>query len=240
MKRRITTDSMAHEFRLLRNRIEAEVNAPAIVLVTSATDVDGAGVTAFGLADSLSKSKQRTALVTTSAATPLSTVSAPDAPRRRRANDRLEAVSHSDGEGRLSVVSISPERLATISRSGVANLLEELRADHDYVVIDAGNLPKNSFGLLLVASADAALVAFRAGRAQEAADRVMLDTLERSEAKVLGVVVTDKAIIDHYQLQSESAIADRNPAEHKPAEHKPATLMPERLDLRRDRLGKAI
>jgi Mrp family chromosome partitioning ATPase len=240
MKRRITTDSMSHEFRLLRNRIEAEVNAPAIVLVTSATDVDGAGVTAFGLAESLSKSKQRTALVTTSAATPLSTVSAPDAPRRRRANDRLEAVSHADGEGRLSVVSISPERLTTISRSGVASLLTELRSDHDYVVIDAGNLPKNSFGLLLVASADAALVAFRAGRAQEPADRVMLDTLERSEAKVLGVVMTDKAVIDHYRLQSESASAERTPAENKPAENKPATLMPERLDLRRDRLGKAI
>ena len=55
MKHRIATDSMAREFRLLRNRIEAEIHAPAVLLVTSATERDGAGLTAYGLAESLSK-----------------------------------------------------------------------------------------------------------------------------------------------------------------------------------------
>jgi Mrp family chromosome partitioning ATPase len=235
MKQRITTDGMVHEFRLLRNRIEAEVVAPAIVFVTSATDGDGAGVTAYGLAESLSKTKQRTALVTTSGKTPLSTVMSPDAPRRRRASDRLDAVHHAAGEARLSVVSISPERVATISRNGVASLLGELRAQHDYVVVDAGNLPENSFGLLRLASADATLIAFRTGRTQQAADRVMLDVLERAESKVLGVVMTDKTTIDHF-THNQEAVA----AEPEPAEQKPATAVPDRLDLVRDRLGKAI
>jgi Mrp family chromosome partitioning ATPase len=178
MKARI--ESSSHEFRLLRNRIEADVHAPAVLLVTSATERDGAAVTAFGLAESLSKTHQRTALVT--AANPAAQspqVFVPAIPsQRRRASDRLEA-SPGKAPGTLSVVSVSHERLATISRSSVAALVEDLRAEHDYVVVDGGDLPNNSFALLLAASADAVLVTFLAGRQQTPRDRVMLDTRER-------------------------------------------------------------
>jgi Mrp family chromosome partitioning ATPase len=199
MKGRIVTDSLSHEFRLLRNRVEAEVHAPAVILVTSATDRDGAGLTAYGLAESLSKTHQRTALVTTSMPAPdepQTLAPGPQAPRRR-ASDRLEGGS-SVAPGQLSIVAISHERLTTISRSSVASLVAGLRAENDYVVIDGGDLPKNSFALLLVASADATLVTFLSGRQQTPADRVMLDTLERAEAKMLGVVVTDQEAIDHF------------------------------------------
>lgn len=205
MKHRITTDSLAREFRLLRNRIEAEVHGPAVLLVTSATEGDGASLIAFGIAESLSKTNQRTVLVTThppkrvsdSEWTPPTAV-----PLRRREGDRVEAMRHPEGDGRLSLVSISPERLATISRDGVSRMVQGLRADRDYVVIDAGDLPNNSFGLLLASSADAILVGFRAGRAEQPGDRALLDTLERSEAKVLGVVMTDQTTIDHFQSQT--------------------------------------
>jgi Mrp family chromosome partitioning ATPase len=199
MKGRIATDSMAHEFRLLRNRVEAEVHAPAVILVTSATDRDGAGVTAYGLAESLSKTHQRTTLVTTSmpAADAQQTLAPGPLAQRRRASDRLDGVS-SATPGVLSVVAISHERLTTISRSNVASMVAGLRADHDYVVIDGGDLPNNSFALLLVASADATLVTFLSGRQQTPADRVMLDTLERAEAKMLGVVVTDQESIEQF------------------------------------------
>ena len=199
MKHRITTDSHAREFRLLRNRIEAEIHAPGVLLVTSATDRDGAELTAYGLAESLSKTNQRTALLTTSVtivAKPEWTL--PDgSSMRRRASDRLETGSVMAGD-RFSIVSVSHERLATISRSAIATLVQGLRAEHDYVVIDAGGLPNNSFGLLLLASADAVLLAFLAGRQQLAADRTMLDTLEKSEAKLLGVVMNDQPTIDHF------------------------------------------
>ncbi len=150
MKHRITTDSMVHEFRLLRNRIEAEVEAPAVVFVTSATDGDGASLTAYGLAESLSKTQAAHGSRNDGRGDAGDDVTAAPTPRaRRRASDRLEGVNHPANDGRLSVVSISPERVATISRSSVAGLVQELRVDHDYVIIDAGNLPKNSFGLLL-------------------------------------------------------------------------------------------
>jgi Mrp family chromosome partitioning ATPase len=185
MKHRITTDSHAQEFRLLRNRIEAEIQAPAVLLVTSATDSDGAALTAYGLAESLSKTHQRAALVTTVAGkvghaaevVDLSTESdePAEATPRRRASDGLARAGR--GPGRLSVVAISHERLTTISRNNVAEMLAELRAENDYVVIDAGDLPNNSFGLLISTLADAILVAFLTGRPQVPGDRVMLDTL---------------------------------------------------------------
>jgi hypothetical protein len=64
--------------------------------------------------------------------------------------------------------------------------------------VDGGDLPNNSFALLLAASADAVLVTFLAGRQQTPRDRVMLDTLERTEAKMLGVVMTDQESIDRF------------------------------------------
>ena len=202
MNHRISTDSLAREFRLLRNRIEAEVHAPAVLLVTSATDRDGAGLTAYGLAESLSKTHQRTALLTTSATvaqTEWSSGSPAPRQQRRRASDRLDG-GKVDGGG-FSIVSVSQERVATISRANIAELVSDLRAENDYVVIDGGSLPENTFGLLLLPSADATLVAFLTGRPQLPADRTMLDTLEKAETKILGVVMNEKATIDHFVEQ---------------------------------------
>jgi Mrp family chromosome partitioning ATPase len=239
MKHRIATDSLGREFRLLRNRIEAEIHAPAVLLVTSATDRDGAGLTAYGLAESLSKTHQRTALLTTSAtALPPGEWSSPAMPsQRRRATDRLEA-GNTTVEGGLSIVSISHERLATISRSSIAALVQGLRAEHDYVVIDGGGLPDNTFGLLLLASADAILVAFLAGRQQVTADRTMLDTIEKSEAKVLGVVMNDQETIDHFNDRVQKL--DPGVARNVTVSKAPATPLVQRLEVALQRLGKSF
>jgi Mrp family chromosome partitioning ATPase len=237
VKGRIHTDSFTHQFRLLRNRIEAEVATPSVLLVTSATERDGAGVTAYGLAESLSKTHQRTALVTiTAPATSSAQLLSPGPPeQRRRASDRLDA---SEGalekpKSGLSVVSISHERLATISRASVASLVQELRNVHDYVVIDGGDLPNNSFALLLVASVDAVLVTFLAGRQQVAQDREMLDTFERAEAKVLGVVMTDQESIDHFAQRDVSS------ENHKiPVARKTSHPLVHRLEVALQRMGK--
>lgn len=225
MKGRIQTDSHAHEFRLLRNRIESQIQGPAVILVTSASDRDGAHLTAYGVAESLSKTHQRTALVMTS-----KTESAPPIPPGvdPKSMRRRGTVTEPGG---VSIISISPERLATISRSNVAGLVEELRTGHDYVVIDGGDLPNNSFGLLLVASADATLVTFLAGRKEILADRIMLETLERSETKVLGVVLNDQAAIDHFTHEHETETKTEPVAIERPSALR-------RLEMAVQRIGK--
>jgi hypothetical protein len=136
--------------------------------------------------------------------------------------------------GGLTVVAISQERLATISRSSVAEMVADLRAKHDYVVIDGGDLPNNSFALLLVASVDAVLVSFLAGRQETPSDRIMLDTLERSEAKMLGVTMTDQNTINHFA---------QHDSEHEPEpmpEPKRANPIRAGLEITLQRIGKAL
>jgi len=205
MKRHtLHADSFVHEFRLLRNRIEAEVHAPALLFVTSGSDGDGAGFAAHGIAESLSRTHQRTVLVTSDSTLAPPTPAGPAEPLRRRASDRVGAPDAPPTGAGFSVVCLSPERVATISRSRVAEMVKELRSSNDYVVIDAGNIAKNGLGLLLVGSADAAIVAFRSGRAQQEGDQFLLDTLERAESKTIGVIMTDQDAIDHFLQQDES------------------------------------
>ena len=210
MKYRSTPEGMAREFRFLRTRIEAEVESPSLILVTSATERDGAGCTAFGLAESLSRSHQRTALITTDSTLCASSGAPEPTPVRRRASDTLEAIRYPQrGDGTFSLVCISSERLTTMSRISVAALIKRLRAENDYVIVDAGGLPTNSFALLLLPAADAVLVTFRAGRTQQPVDRAMLDSLERSEAKMLGVVMTDVNALEEYVHRDQTpTVAD--------------------------------
>lgn len=233
MKHRIQTDSMTREFRLLRNRIEAEIQSPAVILVTSATQRDGASLTAYGLAESMSKTHQRTALITTAAPIePLGVPASGEPVLRRRASDRLGGSN--EQAGGLKVISISQERLTTISRANVASLIADLRVEHDFVVIDGSDLPNNSFALLLVTLADAALVTFLSGRQQTPQDRVMLDTLERSETKMLGVVMTDQAAVDHFNQTGDGS---SEPQQHV-AVKKPTQNAIQRLEVALQRIGK--
>ena len=196
----IHADPISHEFRLLRNKIEAAIHAPALIFVTSATDEDGTGFASHGLAESLSRTHQRTVVITSD---PTLAPPAPvgSEPQKRRATDINGApklrLGVQTGAG-FSVVCLSAERINTISRTRVAEMVQELRTANDYVIVDAGNLAKNGLGLLLIGQADVAIVAFRAGRAQSEADRLMMDALEQNESKVLGVVMTDQTSIDTF------------------------------------------
>jgi len=98
-------------------------------------------------------------------------------------DDRPDAAARLANGRRLSIVAISHERVTTMSRSNVAEMLAQLREQYDYVVIDGGDLPNNGFRASLFHLADGVLISFRTGRKQLAGDRVMLDSLERSEAK---------------------------------------------------------
>jgi Mrp family chromosome partitioning ATPase len=189
MKSRYSHESLAREFRFLRTRIEADVPSPAILLVASATDRDGVDLTAHGLADALSNSEQSTVVVSTEgpAATPA-----------------LLPVASKRPSETFAVVSFTADRIAKMSRPSVATLMQRLRSEFDYVVIESSEMATNAFGLLALSSADAVLVAFRSGRSESPADRTMIETLERSNAKLLGVVLLDEATILEHARRREA------------------------------------
>jgi Mrp family chromosome partitioning ATPase len=247
MKRHnLHVDSLVHEFRLLRNRIEAEVQPPALIFITSGSDSDGAGFAAHGIAESLSRTHQRTVLVTSDPALARPAQSGPAEPLRRRASDRVDAPEGPRVGGVFSVVCLSTERVATISRTRVAEMVQELRSSNDYVVVDAGNLAKNGLGLLLVGSADAVILAFRSGRAQQEGDQFLLDTLERAESKTIGVIMTDQDAIDHFLRRDESGAGLESPAENAAAGHneapkpKPATGVLQQVSSAPAKLAKRL
>jgi hypothetical protein len=87
---------------------------------------------------------------------------------------------------------------------------------------------------LLVASADIALIAFRSGRAQEPADRSMLETLERAKAKVLGAVLTDEPAIARFERRD-----DRVTVTSGVREPQSGSLTANRLQIALSRRGKS-
>jgi Mrp family chromosome partitioning ATPase len=228
VKGRHANEPMAREFRILRTRIEAEISPPAILLVASATARDGAGLTAFGLAESLSNSDQRTVLIATE------TMSTGSPGRIRNGLTQAPATPLKKGDGPFPVISFTAERLATMSRTNVAALMQRLRGEYDYVVVEAGDFPKNSFGVLVLSSADAALVTFRSGRSEAPADRTMIDTLERSKAKLLGVVMLDEAAIEEHARGREA----EKPTEWSP--YRKPSAAGERLNITLGRAEKTF
>jgi Mrp family chromosome partitioning ATPase len=195
-------ESSAREFRLLRNTIEIRVDSPAVILATSATPDDGASLTAFGLADALSRSGRRTALVSCAGGSASTSILAAASALRRRKSDVPGAPGRNPIAGRASYVTIASERAAMLSRSDVVAMADRLRREFEYVVIDAGELAQNAFGLLAASVADGILVSFRAGRKKADADRSMVQIVRRSSAIALGVVMTDEAAIAEYARRS--------------------------------------
>jgi Mrp family chromosome partitioning ATPase len=195
-------ESAAREFRLLRNKIETRIQSPAVILATSATNHDGASLTAYGLADALSRSGQRTALVTCAVGSGSTPILSAASSLRRRKSDVPGAPSRHPIAGRASYVTIANDRAATLSRNEAVALTDRLRREFEYVVVDAGELAQNAFGLLIASIADGILVSFRTGRKQADLDRSMLDIVQRSGAIVLGVVMTDDAAIADFARRS--------------------------------------
>jgi hypothetical protein len=63
----------------------------------------------------------------------------------------------------------------------------------------------------------------------------MLDMLERSESKVLGVVMTDESTFDHFAQRDQVKIEAAPATERRPAE-----VLAERFEDVRNRFQKAI
>ncbi|MBD5654527.1 MAG: hypothetical protein IAI50_05025 [Candidatus Eremiobacteraeota bacterium] len=223
---RAQTDALALEFRLLRNKIEAKLEAPAVILVTSATVDDGTALTALSIAESFSASNQRTVLVTSDQSAHLiATAAYPGgAEMRRRKMDKFGAANRSSADEQLSVVRVSPENMATISRSSVAALLQRLRDEYAYIIVDGPNLPQNPLALLLASAASGILVAFASGRLPLPADAAMLEILDGSSATMLGVVMSDRATIDHFAQRSASDIPSAAEPAMRPIDHRDVAL----------------
>ena len=138
---------------------------------------------------------------------------------RRFPNEDLAQFARPFGPNGLSVISMSqPEVATTSSRQTIRHLTTQLRKKFDFAIVDTGALPKNNIALLMAAAADGVLVSIRTGRAASKEDLVLVRTLQQTNRRILGVVLTSKETIDLFELIAKGydknivALAPPNPA----------------------------
>lgn len=180
-------DDTSAQFQLLRAHVEREVEAPAVVIVTSAEPGDGKSVTAYALAESLARAGRRAALV----AGPGSLLTiAPEL-----SDDAAET---------LSVVRVQKPASA-LKGKAATEFMRSTRAAYDYTIVDAGPLLTDDFALGLVGRVDGVLVSVRLGRPRSDEDEMTVRVIEQSNGRMIGVVAVLPAAIADF--------ANRRPAE---------------------------
>jgi Mrp family chromosome partitioning ATPase len=196
-------DSVLREqFEVLRARLECSVTLPAVVSVTSAVAGDGKSCLAFGLADAFAEAKYRVLLVDANSfhpeisAVPQETVVHFDrnlTPRTVRVSDRFDAMSLA-----------TPRVAAEFRRDSVASVVRWALDQYDLTIVDTAPAPRSNLALLFAAQSATTILALRHGRRVSDTDRATLAALERAEAPVFGVVVTNRDARDAFGKARET------------------------------------
>jgi Mrp family chromosome partitioning ATPase len=206
---------LEENFRILRVRVEAQTEFPALLVVSSAKRSDGVTFVACGLARAFAEAGQRTLLVDANTAHPgVAQELALDPIRPGRTTTELNA---RNGEiPRLSVASlVTPAEGGVVGDGKLSDLLDEMRAAYSVTVVDAATLPTSSTALQLAHAADGVLFAVRLGRRIDAADYELRRIATDQSARVLGVVPT-RARLRREARARVAAVPLSTPAEARP------------------------
>lgn len=172
-------EGLRAKFRILSARVESALEEHAVVLVTSAKPGDGTSLTAYGLADALTKIGHKVALVYTD-------------PDRRNDEGRT-------GRGPVREFPIigltSDNDSSSPSREAISGFVSRMRHDYDYTIIDSPALLSSGVAILLASTVDGVLLSVRLGRSPSEEDDVIVRTLRNVKANVLGVVSVSKPSI---------------------------------------------
>jgi Mrp family chromosome partitioning ATPase len=174
--------AVPEEFLMLRVTIEAQIQVPAQVVVTSATPSDGATYVALGLARAFAANGRRTALIDAA-----NTQDAPSASPESATGLRSVELARN-----LHVMTLGKTALPAGAGSpkAVESLLETVRTHYDVAIIDAGPVLSSSAALEMARVASGVLLSVRLGRPARFADGEIMPALARVGARVLGVATT--------------------------------------------------
>jgi capsular exopolysaccharide synthesis family protein len=178
---------IAEAFRKLRTNLQflAVDNPPRVIVVTSSSPHEGKSTTAINIALALAEAEHNVVLV--------------DGDMRRPSVDRyLDLVGSvgfstvlSGGAALSEVLQTTKFPRLTVLTSGAAkNVLSELRAQFDYVIVDSSPLLAVTDGAILAANADGALVMSRSGQTKREHLAHAIGILRDVGATVLGAVFT--------------------------------------------------
>jgi Mrp family chromosome partitioning ATPase len=187
-------ESETPSFELLRAAVESGVHRPGVVAVTSAVPEDGKTAASYGLAASLGAIGYRTLLIDGAAHK--------DAIVRPATGSSIEEMLlDAPSETvipKLRVVSLAAPALREASLPSVAQALTAVRSSgrYDYVVVNAGCVLGSAFSAHIVNSADAVLVAIRAGRRRHVEDAQLTERLGQIVSRFFGIVAIEPSIVE--------------------------------------------
>ena len=215
------------KFDLLRARLEAEIERPAVIAITSSIAEDGNEVAAWGLACSLAATGYPTIFMDTSLSAPTMTEPA----QRLRLDEIANQLDPSQGSASFAVLTLGdPTLQKRTSQRSIVSSFQVLRTKFDYVIINAGFALSSSFATAVVTAADSVLVAVKIGRRQLGHDLQLSAALEQLGAHFLGVIAMDASVIENAPTMAatpasipdrrlrQAAQADREPQRREVAE----------------------
>lgn len=193
------------EFDLLRAHVEADVERPAVIAITSSTAHDGGDVAAWALACSLAGTGYPTAFI--DARVSVSTAEQPA--QRLRLDDIIAQLVASHETPSFAILTLGePALQRRTSQRNISSAFEILRGKFDYVIISADSALTSPFATALLSSADSVLVAVKIGRRQQDSDVRLSTSLATLGDHFLGIVALDPSVIEKAgALESASATA---------------------------------
>jgi non-specific protein-tyrosine kinase len=189
----------AEEFRKIRTNLQfVDVDRDTkVIVVTSAVANEGKSVTACNLAISLAEADKRVILVDADLRRPGATkyLGLPDGAGLTSVlvgDAGLDEATQTLGRGVLSILAsgpIPPNPTKLLGSHQMQDLLRELRARYDAVVIDAPPVLPVADAPVIAASADGVILVVHHGRTRLDQLRAMLSGLRNVEAAILGTVL---------------------------------------------------
>ena len=183
-----------------RARIEAEVDVPGVIAITSAARGDGKSLVATGLAYGLAGVGHSVLLVDGNA-DGFNASGAGSAPKLDVLPfDILQYVTPGvRGEpSRLALT--APGVVTSCSVEAVQATFARLRSHFEYTIVDTAVLVQSGMAVVLTSEADGVVIAFKQARAALQADREFVKVLRSSQTPVLGVVTTRGQAIRDFNL----------------------------------------
>ncbi len=199
--------AFSSKLSLLRARIEAGMERPAVLAVTSARVRDGKSLVSYGLAGSLAEANYKVLFV-----------DANQDGRHVQVNSAPKLSDHPDYDvctyvtpGKTGLPDFlrlsAPGVTASGSVDAVRATFERLRQRYEYTVIDMSVLASSSLALLFAAVADGVIVTVRDGRSITNPDKELSNLLRTAGANFIGAVTADSRAIRDFKAAAKHSSA---------------------------------